>query len=196
MSELSIPSQKSSLWISVDGARFSRSAKLVWCRLWSSDHRPVFFLDHPDIHWYHMCHITIPRRFTNIPSKFHGNSMKKPQDSAIPTYCSRIETHIIQSQAFGGTGSALWSTTMTKQKIYDIYWLELKTWYTSYSGTVLTSNYSRTFYRPSSQHSYAKIMEQLRKVCRSSWPTDKGLKVHLQLLNLLIRLTAFLLLLL
>jgi hypothetical protein len=53
--------------------------------------------------------------------------MKKPQDSAIPTYCSRIETHIIQSQAFGGTGSALWSATMTKQKIYDIYWLELKT---------------------------------------------------------------------
>lgn len=135
--------------ISVDGARFSRSAKLVWCRLWSSDQFwPVF--SYPDIHWY-------PLRSYHHTQKIHK-------------YYIEISMEILWkttgfSNASGGTGSAslehhhdqtedIWYKLYQHMYyiyiyMYMIYVPELKSWYTSYSGTVgkhvliiLTSNYS------------------------------------------------------
>ena len=152
-----------------------------------------FFL-HPDIHWYPLISY-VPYHHTQ---KIHEYSIEiswkfyeKPQDSAIPTYyTSRIEKHISSNHRHLEAqdrryGAPPWPNRRYMIYVYIIYiyiyWLELKTWYTSYSGTVLTSN-----------DSLAKDFIDLHPSIR---PTE-GLKVHLQLLNLLIRLTAFLLLLL
>ena len=68
---------------------------------------PRYPLISTDIHWDH---ITIPRIFTNIPSNIPWKFYEKPQDSLM-----HLE---VQDRR-------VWSTTMTKQKIYDISYINI-----------------------------------------------------------------------